>query len=68
VWIEEKIGDVSLFSMTTKEENNRRGDNGSDHAFVGSAESVRKLKRRAALVMLVTREIPCPSTSPWKCI
>jgi hypothetical protein len=43
VWIEGKIGDLSLFSMTTKEENNRRGDNGSDHAFMGTAESVSKL-------------------------
>jgi hypothetical protein len=29
VWIEGKIGDVSPFSMTTKEENNRIGDSGS---------------------------------------
>jgi hypothetical protein len=32
--------------MTTKEENNRRGDNGSDPAFMGSADSVRKLRMR----------------------
>jgi hypothetical protein len=46
VWIEGKIGDVSLFSMTTKEENNRRDDNGSGPAFKGSAGSVRKLRMR----------------------
>jgi hypothetical protein len=37
VWIEGEIGDVSLFSMTTKEENKRRDDNGSDPAFMGLA-------------------------------